>query len=108
MPSGIAGPLAALALLFAGARPPRPTVVDVREGEDVVVRVPFAIGGVTTDGPQVAQAIPDAPARQVIFHGVSAGRSVYAVENADRKGEKVQFDVVVMPAPTPHPAPKSR
>ena len=102
------GPLSAVALLLAGPKPSRPTVVDVREGEDVVVRVPFTIGDVTTDGAPVAQAIPDAPAHQVIFHGVSAGRSVYAVENADKKGEKVQFDVVVMPAPTPHPAPKSR
>lgn len=100
--------LCAVALLLAGPKPGRPTVVDVREGEDVVVSVPFAIGGVTTDGPQVAQAIPDAPARQVIFHGLAAGRSVYEVENADKKGQKVQFDVVVMPAPTPHPAPKAR
>jgi len=97
-----------IALLLAGGKPPRPTVVDVREGEDVVVSVPFAIGGVTSDGPQVAQAIPDVAARTVIFHGVSAGRSVYSVENAGRKGQKVEFDVVVLPAPAPHPAPKSR
>lgn len=87
------------AVVLAGLFSPgeaRADDIQIVVGKSATVTVPFPLGKGANSNPEVVQAVPDVPARKIIFFGRKTGRATYTIFDARSNARKIEYEIDVI------------